>query len=109
MPLTCDKSEASFLYGPENGSHIIIRYRRKTESCGKKQGQYGLVIYGLSSIHDAKVSNNIGLLKTQQYYLIQKNGWVQKKMSKGKILNSPANCVDTWIRTKDPHHVKVIL
>lgn len=39
----------------------------------------------------------------------EKNGWVQKKMSKGKILNSPANCVDTWIRTKDPHHVKVIL
>lgn len=66
MPLTCDKPEASFLYGPENGSHIIIRYRRK-------------------------------------------NGWVQKKMSKGKKLNSPANCVDTWIRTKDPHHVKVIL
>ena len=29
--------------------------------------------------------------------------------SKGKNLNSPANCVDTWIRTKDPHHVKVIL
>lgn len=66
MPLTCDKPEASFLYGHENGSHIIIRYRRK-------------------------------------------NGWVQKKMSKGKNLNSPANCVDTWIRTKDPHHVKVIL
>ncbi|WP_419522105.1 hypothetical protein, partial [Leyella stercorea] len=41
------------------------------ESCGKKQGQYGLVIYGLSSIHDAKINNNIGLLKTQQYYLIQ--------------------------------------
>ncbi|WP_418938480.1 hypothetical protein, partial [Leyella stercorea] len=40
------------------------------ESCGKKQGQYGLVIYGLSSIHDAKINNNIGLLKTQQYYLI---------------------------------------
>lgn len=39
----------------------------------------------------------------------EKNGWVQKKMSKGKNLNSPANCVDTWIRTKDPHHVKVIL
>lgn len=39
----------------------------------------------------------------------EKNGWVKKKMSKGKILNSPANCVDTWIRTKDPHHVKVIL
>ncbi|MEE0669602.1 hypothetical protein, partial [Prevotella sp.] len=39
-------------------------------SCGKKQGQYGLVIYGLSSIHDAKINNNIGLLKTQQYYLI---------------------------------------
>ena len=36
----------------------------------KKQGQYGLVIYGLSSIHDAKINNNIGLLKTQQYYLI---------------------------------------
>uniref|UniRef100_UPI00242D9BF8 hypothetical protein n=1 Tax=Leyella stercorea TaxID=363265 RepID=UPI00242D9BF8 len=32
--------------------------------------QYGLVIYGLSSIHDAKINNNIGLLKTQQYYLI---------------------------------------
>ncbi|WP_337435303.1 hypothetical protein, partial [Prevotella sp.] len=32
--------------------------------------QYGLVIYGLSSIHDAKIKNNIGLLKTQQYYLI---------------------------------------
>ena len=29
MPLTCDKPEASFLYGPENASHIIIRYRRK--------------------------------------------------------------------------------
>ena len=40
------------------------------ESCWKKQGQYGLVIYGLSSIHDAKIKNNIGLLKTQQYYLI---------------------------------------
>lgn len=39
----------------------------------------------------------------------EKNGWVQKKMSKGKNLNSSANCVDTWIRTKDPHHVKVIL
>ncbi|WP_349855636.1 hypothetical protein, partial [Bacteroides cellulosilyticus] len=26
---------------------------------------------GLSSIHDAKINNNIGLLKTQQYYLIQ--------------------------------------
>lgn len=39
----------------------------------------------------------------------EKNGWVQKKMSKGKNLNSPAYCVDTWIRTKDPHHVKVIL
>lgn len=67
MPLTCDKPEASFLYGPGNGSHIIIiRYRRKTDG-------------------------------------------YKKKMSKGKILNSPANCVDTWIRTKDPHHVKVIL
>lgn len=44
------------------------------------------------------------------YYKVQeKNGWVQKKMSKGKNLNSSANCVDTWIRTKDPHHVKVIL
>lgn len=44
------------------------------------------------------------------YYKVQeKNAWVQKKMSKGKIPNSPANCVDTWIRTKDPHHVKVIL
>lgn len=64
MPLTCDKPEA-FLYGPENGSHIIIRYRRKTDG--------------------------------------------YKKMSKGKNLNSSANCVDTWIRTKDPHHVKVIL
>ena len=65
MPLTCDKPEAFFLYGPENGSHIVI--------------------YGLSSIHDAKVSNNIGLLKTQQYYLIhynkvqEKNGWIQKR------------------------------
>lgn len=39
------------------------------ESCWKKQGQYGLVIYGLSSIHDAKIKNNIGLLKTQQYYM----------------------------------------
>ncbi|WP_418937296.1 hypothetical protein, partial [Leyella stercorea] len=43
------------------------------ESCGKKQGQYGLVIYGLSSIHDAKINNNIGLLKTQQYYLIRQS------------------------------------
>ena len=42
------------------------------EACGKKQGQYGLVIYGLSSIHDAKINNNIELLKTQQYYLIRK-------------------------------------
>lgn len=66
MPLTCDKPEASFLYGPENGSHIIIRYRRKTDG-------------------------------------------YKKKMGKGKNLNSPAYCVDTWIRTKDPHHVKVIL
>ncbi|GEM_PF-469471 len=66
MPLTCDKPEAFFLYSPENTSHIIIRYRRKTDG-------------------------------------------YKKKMSKGKILNSPANCVDTWIRTKDPHHVKVIL
>lgn len=65
MPLTCDKPEASFLYGPENGSH----YNKVQE----------------------------------------KNGWVQKKMSKGKNLNSSANRVDTWIRTKDPHHVKVIL
>lgn len=32
-----------------------------------------------------------------------------KKMGKGKNLNSSANRVDTWIRTKDPHHVKVIL
>uniref|UniRef100_UPI0027E39666 hypothetical protein n=1 Tax=Prevotella sp. TaxID=59823 RepID=UPI0027E39666 len=32
--------------------------------------QYGLVIYGLSSIHDAKINNNIESLKTQQYYLI---------------------------------------
>lgn len=49
--------------------------------------------------------------RTLTYYnkVQEKNGWVQKKMSKGKILNSPANCVDTWIRTKDPHHVKVIL
>ena len=29
------------------------------------------VIYGLSSIHDAKINNNIELLKTQQYYLIR--------------------------------------
>lgn len=65
MPLTCDKPEASFLYGPENGSHIIIRYRRKTDG--------------------------------------------YKKDEKWENLNSSANCVDTWIRTKDPHHVKVIL
>ena len=39
------------------------------KSCRKKQGQYGLVIYGLSSIHDAKIKNNIESLKTQQYYL----------------------------------------
>lgn len=39
----------------------------------------------------------------------RKTDGYKKKMSKGKILNSPANCVDTWIRTKDPHHVKVIL
>ena len=26
MPLTCDKPEASFLYGPENGSHIIMAH-----------------------------------------------------------------------------------
>ena len=41
------------------------------KSCRKKQGQYGLVIYGPSSIHDAKINNNIESLKTQQYYLIQ--------------------------------------
>lgn len=35
MPLTCDKPEASFLYGPENASHIIIRYRRKTDGYKK--------------------------------------------------------------------------
>ena len=39
----------------------------------------------------------------------RKTDGYKKKMSKGKILNSPANCVDTWIRTKDPHHVKVML
>lgn len=36
MPLTCDKPEASFL-GPENGSHIIIRYRRKTDGYKKDE------------------------------------------------------------------------
>ncbi|WP_278909055.1 hypothetical protein, partial [Leyella stercorea] len=41
--------------------------------------QYGLVIYGLSSIHDAKINNNIGLLKTQQYYLIQKKSYICKR------------------------------
>ncbi|WP_417099211.1 hypothetical protein, partial [Leyella stercorea] len=56
------------------------------ESCGKKQGQYGLVIYGLSSIHDAKINNNIGLLKTQQYYLIRKN--ITKVMDKMKTKKS---------------------
>lgn len=39
----------------------------------------------------------------------RKTDGYKKKMSKGKNLNSPAYCVDTWIRTKDPHHVKVIL
>ena len=37
MPLTCDKPEASFLYGPENGSHILIRYRRKTDGYKKDE------------------------------------------------------------------------
>lgn len=36
MPLTWDKSEASFLYGPENASHIIIRHRRKTDGYKKR-------------------------------------------------------------------------
>ena len=40
---------------------------------------------------------------------MRKTDGYKKKMSKGKNLNSSANCVDTWIRTKDPHHVKVIL
>ena len=44
------------------------------ESCWKKQGQYGLVIYGLSSIHDAKInnngSNNIVVFLTIQYYCL---------------------------------------
>ncbi|WP_417466749.1 hypothetical protein, partial [Leyella stercorea] len=57
------------------------------ESCGKKQGQYGLVIYGLSSIHDAKINNNIGLLKTQQYYLIRNKRDARKpiKMTEAEI------------------------
>ncbi|WP_455054586.1 hypothetical protein, partial [Leyella stercorea] len=54
------------------------------ESCGKKQGQYGLVIYGLSSIHDAKINNNIGLLKTQQYYLIPNHIISQKNYTQIK-------------------------
>ncbi|WP_278901840.1 hypothetical protein, partial [Leyella stercorea] len=58
--------------------------------------QYGLVIYGLSSIHDAKINNNIGLLKTQQYYLIpnrmlsvrvgKRN--IQKKRTLRKVISS---------------------
>lgn len=36
MPPTCDKPEASFLYGPKNAAHIIIRYRRKTDGYKKK-------------------------------------------------------------------------
>ena len=45
--------------------------------------------FPLSPIHDAKINNNIGLLKTQQYYLIlfmywfHKILWIKNKQKKG--------------------------
>ncbi|WP_235393828.1 hypothetical protein, partial [Leyella stercorea] len=47
----------------------------------------------LSSIHDAKINNNIGLLKTQQYYLIRRGkgvGLIYKKKGRHESL-APAS------------------
>ena len=82
------------------------------ESCWKKQGQYGLVIYGLSSIHDAKINNNIESLKTQQYYLIRtfdccqtsvkSEGYIQKKRTTRITRTglSKNNVNECWFWTK---------
>ncbi|WP_278779414.1 transcription termination/antitermination protein NusG, partial [Leyella stercorea] len=54
----------------------------------------GLVIYGLSSIHDAKINNNIGLLKTQQYYLILSNREMDNFMKLVSVKSEHIKVVD---------------